>query len=330
MTLAVEPPAPLLALDALTTRFKVGGAFGRPSAVVHAAEDVSFQVGRGEIVGLVGESGSGKSTVGRTILRLERASAGSVRFDGDEVLALKGAALARYRRRVAAVFQDPATSLDPRMRVGESVTEPLLAHGLAGRAERRDRAAALLTQVGLSADDARRYPNEFSGGQRQRVAIARAIAVGPDLIVADEPVSALDVSVQAQVINLLLGLREELGLALLFISHDLPTVEFLCDSVVVMYLGRVMERAPAGQFQNAPLHPYSQMLVRSAPRFGERLGTSVSSGGRETPSPLAPPSGCVFRTRCPRTTSECALAVPPLEQIAPGRWVACIHPGAPT
>jgi len=227
------------------------------------------------------------------------------------------------------VFQDPATSLDPRMRVGESVTESLLAHGLAGRAERRDRAAALLIQVGLAADDARRYPHEFSGGQRQRVAIARALAVGPDLIVADEPVSALDVSVQAQVINLLLSLRDELGLALLFISHDLPTVEFLCDSVVVMYLGRVMERAPAGQFQHAPLHPYSQMLVRSAPRFGERLGAGVSADGGEMPSPLAPPTGCVFRTRCPRATLECALAVPPLEQVAPGRWLACIHPGAP-
>jgi oligopeptide/dipeptide ABC transporter ATP-binding protein len=329
MTLAPDPRTPLLALDALTTRFKVGGAFGRPSAVVHAAEEVSFEVGRGEIVGLVGESGSGKSTVSRTILRLERATAGSVRFDGDEVLNLKGRALAGFRRRVAAVFQDPATSLDPRMRVGEIVTEPLLAHRLAGQAERRDRAAALLTQVGLGAGDARRYPHEFSGGQRQRVAIARALAAGPDLIVADEPVSALDVSVQAQVINLLLSLRDELGLALLFISHDLPTVEFLCDRVVVMYLGRVMERAPAAQFQRAPLHPYSQMLVLSAPRFGERLGRSVSADGGETPSPLAPPSGCVFRTRCSRATPECALAVPPLEQVAPGRWVACIHLGAP-
>jgi oligopeptide/dipeptide ABC transporter ATP-binding protein len=324
----MEASAPLLTLDALTTRFKIRGGFGRPSGMVHAAENVSFQVGRREIVGLVGESGSGKSTVGRTILRLERASAGSVLFDGDEVLTLQGRALAGFRRRVAAVFQDPATSLDPRMRVGEIVTEPLLAHRLAGRAERRDRAAALLTQVGLSADDARRHPHAFSGGQRQRVAIARALAVGPDLIVADEPVSALDVSVQAQVINLLLRLRDELGLALLFISHDLPTVEFLCDSVVVMYLGRVMERAPAAQFQQAPLHPYSQMLVRSAPRFGERLEVGPSADGGETPSPLAPPSGCVFRTRCPRATSECALAVPPLQQVEPGRWLACIHQGA--
>ena len=325
MIQTMEPRAPLLALDGLTTRFKVRGAFGRPPAVVHAAEDVSFRVRRGEIVGLLGESGSGKSTVGRTILRLERASAGSVVFDGDEVLTLQGRALARYRRRVAAVFQDPATSLDPRMRVGEIVSEPLLAHGLASRSERRERAAALLIQVGLSADDAPRYTHAFSGGQRQRIAIARALAAGPDLIIADEPVSALDVSVQAQVINLLLSLRDDLGLTLLFISHDLPTVEFLCDSVVVMYLGRVMEKAPAGQFQHAPLHPYSQMLVRSAPRLGERLLTGVCAGVGEAPSPLAPPSGCVFRTRCPRATRECALAAPPLEQIAPDRWVACLH-----
>ena len=315
---------PLLEVVGLTTRFRLPGGPGSTPQIVHAAEDVSFTVRPGEIVGLIGESGSGKSTVGRTILRLEQATSGRVAFQGEDVLALKARALKRYRRRVQAIFQDPASSLDPRMRVGEIIAEPLVVHGIGARREREARVVWLLEQVGLSADARRRYPHAFSGGQRQRIGIARALAVGPDLIVADEPVSALDVSVQAQVINLLQALRLRMGLALLFISHDLPTVEFLCDRVVVMYLGRVMEIAPAAAFARAPLHPYSRRLALDAPRFGARLATHSDVGG-ETPSPLSPPSGCVFRTRCPHAIADCARAPPALEPVTEGRAVACLR-----
>jgi len=316
---------PLLRIEGLTTRFQVHrGGLGAKPQVVHAAEDVSFTVRPGEIVGLIGESGSGKSTVGRTIVRLETATAGRVLYRGQDVLALTGRELKRYRRRVQAVFQDPAASLDPRMRVAEIIAEPLVVHGIGDRRDRQARVASLLAQVGLQADALRRYPHQFSGGQRQRIGIARALAVGPDLIVADEPVSALDVSVQAQVINLLQALRQEMGLALLFISHDLPTVEFLCDRVVVMYLGRVMETAPAAEFSLSPLHPYSRMLVADAPRFGGRLRPSADQAG-EAPSPLSPPSGCVFRTMCPHVIADCSLTTPPLAPVTADRAVACIR-----
>jgi len=316
---------PLLRVEALTTRFRIPGGPGAAPQVVHAVEEVSFTVGPGEIVGLIGESGSGKSTVGRTILRLEQATSGRVAFRGEDVLALGPGALKRYRRQVQAIFQDPAASLDPRMRAGEIIAEPLDVHAIGSRRERETRVVRLLEQVGLSADALRRYPHAFSGGQRQRIGIARALAVGPELIVADEPVSALDVSVQAQVINLLQALRAEMGLALLFISHDLPTVEFLCDRVVVMYLGRVMEIAPAAEFARAPLHPYSRRLAADAPRLGARLATGEADVGGETPSPLSPPSGCVFRTRCPHAIADCAQAPPPLDWVAEGRAVACIR-----
>jgi len=328
-SIATEIGRALLDVSGLTTRFHVGGGLfaGRPS-VVHATEDVSFSLGRGRIVGVVGESGSGKSTVGRTILRLETATAGSVLFDGTDVLGLRDRQLFAYRRRVQAIFQDPGASLDPRMCVGDTLAEPLITHGIGGRSERDDRVADLARQVGLKTDALRRYPHEFSGGQRQRIGIARALAVGPELIVADEPVSALDVSVQAQIVNLLQALRDDLGLALLFISHDLPTVEFLCDSVVVMYLGRVMEIAPAADFQQAAAHPYSRMLIRNVPRFGGTLDDTATADGGETPSPLRPPSGCVFRTRCPHAIPLCADTIPPLEITAPGRAVACIRKDA--
>ncbi len=309
----------LLEVRGLTTRFRLNGG------VVHAAEEVSFNVGRGEIVGLVGESGSGKSTVGRTLLRLETATSGQVLFEGEDILAFDRRALARYRRRVQAIFQDPAASLDPRMRAGDIIAEPLAIHRIGDARQRRARVAELAAQVGLTVDSLGRRPRAFSGGQRQRIGIARALAMGPDLIIADEPVSALDVSVQAQIVNLLASLRDKLGLALLFISHDLPTVEYLCDSVVVMYLGRVMEIAPAAEFGHSPVHPYSRMLVSHVPRFGARLGEADPVGAGETPSPLAPPSGCVFRTRCPQAIADCAALVPPLRTIAPGRQVACLR-----
>jgi oligopeptide/dipeptide ABC transporter ATP-binding protein len=324
----VEIPTsePLLRVERLTTRFAVRrGALGSKPAVVHAAEDVSFEVGAGEIVGLIGESGSGKSTVGRSIVRLETATSGEVRFRGENVLSFGRRDLARYRRRVQVIFQDPAASLNPRMRVGAIVGEPLIVHRIGDRRDRRDRVVRLLEDVGLQADALSRYPHEFSGGQRQRIGIARALAVGPELIVADEPVSALDVSVQAQVINLLEALRRRAGLALLFISHDLPTVEFLCDRVVVMYLGRVMEIAPTADFQRAPLHPYSRRLAADAPKFGGSLRAGAGGVAGEAPSPISPPSGCVFRTRCPEAIAACAQFVPELETVSPHRSVACIR-----
>jgi oligopeptide/dipeptide ABC transporter ATP-binding protein len=329
-----EPQAPLLRVDGLTSRFRVRrGLFGSQSLTVHASENVSFSVGAGEIVGLIGESGSGKSTVGRAIVRLEKAASGSVFFDGENALAFSGRPLKRYRRKVQVILQDPAASLDPMMRVRDLVAEPLRVHRIGDRHDRNDRVVRLLEQVGLGSDALRRFPHEFSGGQRQRIGMARALAVGPQLIVADEPVSALDVSVQAQVINLLQELRQALGLALLFISHDLPTVEFLCDRVVVMYLGRVMEIAPAEDFQTAPLHPYSRMLVDDAPKFGRGLRRSAPDTGRDTggetdmgasASPL-PPVGCVFRTRCPHAIPDCGRATPALEPVTPDRSVACIR-----
>ena len=329
-----ERRTPLLRVEGLTSRFVVRrGLFGAQSSTVHAAENVSFSVGAGEIVGLIGESGSGKSTVGRAIVRLETAASGAVFFNGEDALKFNGRALKRYRRQVQVVLQDPAASLDPMMRVKDLVAEPLRVHRIGDRHDRNDRVVRLLQQVGLGSDALGRYPHTFSGGQRQRIGVARALAVGPQLIVADEPVSALDVSVQAQVINLLQELRQALGLALLFISHDLPTVEFLCDRVVVMYLGRVMEIAPAGDFQTAPLHPYSRMLVDDAPRFGRALRRSAPDRGRDpggdtgaqaSASPL-PPAGCVFRTRCPYAIPDCGRATPALEPVAPDRSVACIR-----
>jgi len=323
---ATAPPAPLLQVDGLTTRFQVRrGLFGSDTSTVYAVEDVSFSIGAGEIVGLIGESGSGKSTVGRVIARLERTVSGSILFKGEDVLAFGGAALRRYRRQVQVIFQDPAASLDPLMRVQDLVGEPLRVHRIGDRHDRRDRVVRLLESVGLGADALRRYPREFSGGQRQRIGLARALAVGPRLLVADEPVSALDVSVQAQVINLLQDLRRELGLALLLISHDLPTVEFLCDRVVVMYLGRVMEIAPAEDFQRAPLHPYSKMLVEDAPRFGGRLRRSVRNAVADAPRSPLPPAGCVFRTRCRHAIPDCGRIAPLPESVSPGRFVACIR-----
>ncbi|HEY2051600.1 MAG TPA: ABC transporter ATP-binding protein [Caulobacteraceae bacterium] len=319
--------APLLRVERLTTHYRVRR--GAPGAsrltAVRAVEDVSFTVERGEMVGLVGESGSGKSTVGRSIARLETATSGRVVFDGEDVLAFGEAALQRYRRRMQVIFQDPASSLDPRMRVGAIVGEPLAVHRLGDRAQRRERVEALLREVGLGPDALRRYPREFSGGQRQRIGIARALAAGPDLIIADEPVSALDVSVQAQVINLLQALRQRSGLALLFISHDLPTVEFLCDRVVVMYLGRVVEIAPAADFQQAARHPYSRRLASDAPRFGVRLASPGESVQGPPPGLLAPAEGCVFRPLCPHAIAACGQAPPVLTPMSPGHAVACIR-----
>lgn len=304
--------------------------FGARSAIVHAVEDVSFSIGRGEMVGLVGESGSGKSTIGRLVLRALDLTGGTVTFDGANVGDLSRRALKPYRRRMQMVFQDPYASLNPRLRVKDIIGEALSAHGLAMGAARAARISELLELVGLQSEHADRFPHEFSGGQRQRIGIARALAVEPELIIADEPVSALDVSVQAQVLNLLQDLRARFGLAMLFISHDLDVVELMCDRIVVLYLGRVMEIGPTEQICRNPRHPYTQALLAASPRPDPEAPRIRRLLGGDIPSPLAPPSGCVFRTRCPHASEACAKAVPALRQVSDGHSVACILEGSHT
>jgi peptide/nickel transport system ATP-binding protein len=309
----------LLSVEGLTKQFRTR------RGLVKAAEDVSFRVERGKIVGLVGESGSGKTTVGRTLLRLIEPTSGRAVFDGVDLFGLSNTEMRQYRRRLQIVFQDPLSSLNPRLRVEDIIGEGLDTHGLARGSSRKDRIAELLTQVGLRPDTARRFPHEFSGGQRQRIGIARALSVEPELIVADEPVSALDVSVQAQILNLILDLQQRRSLAILFIAHDLSVVEYICDEVIVMYLGRIMERGPSRSVYKAPRHPYSQALLASVPvPDPEARRTRIVLQG-DIPSPLDPPTGCVFRTRCPFALPECAHVIPPETAVGPGHAVACIR-----
>jgi oligopeptide/dipeptide ABC transporter ATP-binding protein len=289
-----------------------------------ALRGVDIVVRRGEAVGVVGESGCGKSTLGRILLRLMEPTAGRVVFEGRDLAAMPRAELRALRRRMQMVFQDPYGSLDPRRAIGAQIADGMVIHGMARGAVARERVAALLRQVGLDAGHATRLPHEFSGGQRQRIAVARALATQPDFIVADEPVSALDVSIQAQVVNLLADLRAELGLALVFISHDLHVVRHLCDRVVVMYLGLVMEEGPAAEIFRAPAHPYARALLAATPSLRHRSAAAAPLAG-EVPSIANPPSGCVFRTRCPMALPACAEAVPALRPLpgADGRMIAC-------
>lgn len=313
---------PLLSVRGLTKHFT-----GRNGRIVHAVEDVSFDIRRGTTVGLVGESGSGKTTAGRSLLRLVEPTSGQAIFDGTDIFALQPREMKQWRKRLQIVFQDPYSSLNPRLRIDAIISEALDACGYPRGSKRRERIAELLTLVGLSPDYARRFPHEFSGGQRQRIGIARALAVEPDFIVADEPVSALDVSVQAQVLNLLGELQQQLGLTMLFIAHDLSVVEYLCDDVVVMYLGRVMERGPSRQVYARPGHPYTKALLATAPvPDPTRKRTHVPLQG-DIPSPINPPSGCVFRTRCPMAIEACAQVIPPVEHIGGNHHVACIRHG---
>ncbi len=287
--------------------------------------EVTFSIARGEVLGLVGESGSGKTTIGRAILRLLEPTGGRIRLDGVDITHLDRAALRPFRRRMQMIFQDPYSSLDPRMTVERIIGEALEIHGSGTPRDRTGRVAAILRRVGLPGEALRRYPHEFSGGQRQRIGIARALAVEPDFIIADEPVSALDVSVQAQVINLLRALQAEAGLGMLFIAHDLAVVQHVSDRVAVLYLGRLMELAPSRTLYAAPRHPYTAALIEAAPAPDPSLrGTRRPLLG-EIPSPDAPPSGCVFRTRCPYAIDTCARVVPPLTELAPGHLKACIR-----
>jgi peptide/nickel transport system ATP-binding protein len=316
----------LLEVRGLVKEFTVGGGvFARGTASVKAVNDVSFTIRRGEVVGLVGESGSGKTTVGRCLLRLTEPTRGEIIFDGVDVAGLRRASFRDYRRHMQIVFQDPFASLNPRMTVGDAIAEALAVHRIVGRASRTDRVASLLHRVGLPAEAMKRYPHEFSGGQRQRIGIARALAVEPKFIVADEPVSALDVSIQAQVLNLIQDLQEELALTMLFIAHDLAVVRYLCDRVIVMYLGRIMEIAPARDLYDAPKHPYTEAVLSAAPVPDPDIRRERIVLKGEIPSPVSPPSGCVFRTRCPYAIAACATTVPELRAVGPGRVKACIR-----
>ena len=301
-----------------------GGILNRVVNNVQAVNDVTFDVRKGEVVGLVGESGSGKTTVGRTLLRLEEATSGSVTFGGTEILTLPKEDMRKFRKRMQIIFQDPYASLNPREKIRTVIGHALAQHQSGTPDDREDRIVRLLEQVGLLADYMDRFPHEFSGGQRQRIGIARALAVDPEFVVADEPVSALDVSIQAQVINLLDDLKDALNLTMLFIAHDLAVVEHICDRVIVMYLGRIMEIAPASTLYSAPNHPYTQALLSAIPipKPGRKRSRVVLKG--DIPSPINPPSGCVFRTRCPRAIGDCATIVPALKPVGLDHFSACI------
>ena len=320
---------PLLEVEGLTRHFAVerGLVFSRTAGVVRAVDGVSFALARGETLALVGESGCGKSTTARLVLRLIEPTAGAVRFEGQDITAMTGEPLRALRKRMQIVFQDPFASLNPRMTVGETLEEPLIVHAIGTAASRRARAIELLNLVGLADYHAQRYPHEFSGGQRQRIGIARALAVEPSLIVCDEPVSALDVSVQAQVINLLQDLQRKLGLSYLFIAHDLAVVKHMADRVAVMYLGQIVEIGPAAALFAAPRHPYTRTLLAAIPRPDPRREKTHAVASGDVPSPMNPPDGCRFHTRCPFAVDRCRTEMPALANVSDGHLAAC-HLGA--
>jgi peptide/nickel transport system ATP-binding protein len=303
--------------------------FGGGSQPVRAVDGVSFSIAKGETLGLVGESGSGKSTIGRMLIRLLDPTDGDIRFEDRDIARISQREMRPLRSRMQIIFQDPYASLNPRMRIRQILGEALDTHGLAKGRARQSRIAELLDLVGLRAEYADRYPHEFSGGQRQRIGVARALAVEPSFIVADEPLSALDVSIQAQVVNLLCDLKERFGLTMLFISHDLDVVEFLCDRVIVLYLGKIMEVAPTHLLYNRPRHPYTQALLAASPVPDPAQHADAPPLTGDIPSPANPPSGCVFRTRCPHARPLCAEQVPPLVEAAPGHWKACLRDDLP-
>ncbi len=317
----------LLKVDNLVKHFPImkGTIFKKQVAAVHAVDGISFEIYKGETLGLVGESGCGKSTTGRNILLLQRPTAGHVYFEGTELISLRAEQLRMMRRKMQMIFQDPYASLNPRMTVGEIIGEPLLVHHLATRKEAEEQVEELLRVVGLNPAYANRYPHEFSGGQRQRVGVARALSLKPSLIVCDEPISALDVSIQAQVVNLLEDLQSQFGLTYLFIAHDLSMVKHISTRVAVMYLGTIVELTAREELYTNPLHPYTQALLSAVPipdpSVEEKRQRKILEG--DVPSPINPPSGCRFRTRCPLAIDICAESKPEFRQIKPGHFVAC-------
>ena len=328
---AVTPP--LLVVEDLKKHYPVhGGMWGRTIGTIRAVDGVSFSVMKGETLGLVGESGCGKSTLGRTLMRLEEPTDGRVSFEGRDLAHASSQQLFGLRRDIQMVFQDPYSSLNPRMTVGEIVREPLIVHRVGGKLDQLERVRMLFETVGLAGDMLGRYPSEFSGGQRQRVGVARALALNPKLVVADEPVSALDVSVQSQVLNLMVRLQRELGLTYIFISHDLSVVEHVSDTVAIMYLGRIVEKGPVRQIFGRPAHPYTRALIQAIPSGNPRVRREAAPLEGEAPSPMAPPAGCAFSLRCPHAVEACRQTVPLLEHVGmpnsqPGHehLVACIR-----
>ena len=315
---------PLLEVKDLVKHYAVrGGVLRRQVGTVHAVDGVSFSLGVGETLGLVGESGCGKSTVARTVLRLVEPTSGSIKLDGTDIVPLGKGELRPVRRSMQIVFQDPFASLNPRMTAGDIVGEPLLVHGVANKREREEQVSALFARVGLRPAQMSNYPHQFSGGQRQRIGIARALALGPKLIVGDEPVSALDVSIQAQVINLLQDLQRERQLSYLFISHNLAVVEHISHQIAVMYLGRIVEHADTRSIFTRPQHPYTEALLSAVPVPDPAIRRQKRVLQGDVPSPVKPPPGCHFHTRCPYAVARCKVEVPSLREIAPGHKVSC-------
>jgi oligopeptide/dipeptide ABC transporter ATP-binding protein len=312
----------LVVIEELCTYFQVRGPTGR-RAILHAVDNVSFVIRRNEILALVGESGCGKSTLGRTILQLQKRTAGRVIFEGQDLTALAAAKLRRLRRRMQVIFQNPHGSLDPRIPIGQAIRDPLDIHAVGTSDQRQARVEELLGLVGLHADHAQRFPHQISGGQAQRVAIARALALHPDFIIADEPVSSLDVSIQAQILNLMADLRASLGLTYLFIAHNLAVVEHFSTRVAVMYLGCIVELAPSSQLYASPLHPYTQGLLASAPVADPDAPVRPPALVGDVPSPLDPPTGCRFESRCPMAMDVCRRVDPALTEVETEHWVAC-------